>query len=434
MDDIYPQEIIKEYLEHNKLSSTLECFQAEIKSKSLVKKSRISQDTATHLPRLYTLCMGDGAKSANQSATEKRLEQSTKRAEVLLSSSKKIFEIAVSCISLLEEHKISESQVSRHKLELSKLQHEVGLRALHSEESPILSSGYIQELRNQIIHCVQSKELPLLAQELLKVRVECLSVPQHYRLQLITKLEENDIFGGSLNLLLNMRNHAVISATAALVSILCSAEAGKRYVLGNNAVYIVTLLIKHLQQEEKGSVCQRFVLACLEKLSLHDAACVGMIDSNLIEWVCQNMIVHNNHTFIYMFASALIANLIKFNAGQAHVSQHREAFVVILHNLLSFAIAEDVELEVVYHCVLASSYLHQVFPDLSLASEITHLIEVIRNSEKKGEDVKAVIFDVCNRIINKNHLASHQKKPSGDEGNEVEQIFFECFTDESPLL
>lgn len=433
MDDVYPQEVIKEYLEYNRLSSTLECFQAEIKTKTLISSQKAKKNTenATQPPKLYMMCMGEGAKASVHSATEKRLEQSLKVHANLLKSSKKIFEIAVACAKVLEEHKISEDTVSVYKVQLSKLQHDVGIRLIHSEESAILSAGYVQEIRNKLINYVQSKDYSHLAQELLKVRVESLSVPQHNRRHLVEVLEENDIFGGSLNLLLAIRNHSVCTATMALISILASTDNGKRYVLGNNAVYICSLLIKQLQSEEKGSVCQRFILAGLSKLSLDDSACLCMIEHNLIEWIVQHVLVHNNHPFMLLFGSALIVNLLKFDAGQAHVSQNRDGFIKILLGLLTFSKSEGLDLDVIYYCLLACSFIIKVFPDANVVTEIGTIVELVSDSEKSEESAKQRIFDVCNKIIHKTIEEKHEKK---NKNEEEELIFFECFTDESPIL
>ena len=437
MEDIYPQEIIKEYLEYNHLNSTLECFQAEIKSKTLIpfKKNDKKREEAIKLPRLYSFCMGEDARSANQIATEKRLEQLHKTYENLLKSAKKVFEVAIGSVKLLEENKLFEDSVSSYKLQLSKLQHELGIRAIHSDESPILSSAYVQGMRNKIINYIHGKEYKLLAQDLLKIRVECLTVPNHNRHQLIVNLEENDIFGGSLNLLLNTKIHSVCSATSAMISIMSSIESGRKYILGNNAVYICTLLIKQMEQEVMGSVCQRFIVSSLAKLSLQDSASICMIDSKVIEWIINHMVVHNNHPFIQLYSTALLVNLLNFSHGKAYITQNRDSFVSMLMHLLGFALLDHLELDVIYHCILASSIIVQVIPDVSIASQIGQIVEHVRHIENKPESDKSEIFDICSKILNKNHSLSHENKmKEHSKAITEEKIYFECFTDESPLI
>lgn len=431
MDDIYPQEIIKEYLNFNGLTSTLECLQAEVKSKSLVpyKKTSKNLKSSAQAPKLYEYCMGEGAKSASQTAIEKRLEQALKSNENTLKAAKRIFEIAVNSVKILEENKIHEETVSGYKLQLSKLQHEIGVRSIHSNQSPILSGPFVQESRNKLIHYLNSKEYHSLAQELLKIRVECLSVAKEQRQELINNLCENDVFGGSLNLLLTVKNHPVCNGTMALVSILSSTEAGKSYVLGNNPAYTCTLLIKHLQDQELGSVCQRFILASLEKLSLNDTACVCMIESKIIDWLIHNTLVHSIHPFVYLFSSALLFNLLNFTGGKVYISQNRDQFTSIIKQLLGFML-HDLDLAVISHFLLCSLSILQVFPDLNITPEIEQVVNNVRNSEKKDDQAKSFIFDICNKILNKNFNETR----SGVAGNDEENIFFECFTDEAPLI
>ena len=219
----------------------------------------------------------------SQLTTENKLQQSQKFTENTLKSAKKILEIAVNCVILLEEHKISPETVSSYKLQLSKLQHELEVREIQSEESAMLSPMYVQSIKNKIIQYTQNKEYALLAQELVKTRVEILLVPQSKRHSLINVLVENDLFGGNLNGILNLQNHSVCSSTMAIVSMLCSIEPGQNYVLGNNTVNICSLLINLLETQEMNSVCQRFIIASLEKLSLNDAATLWIIEHQLIE-------------------------------------------------------------------------------------------------------------------------------------------------------
>ena len=438
MNEIYPQEVIKEYLQYNSLTTTLECFVAEVKSKSLAPsklKKKQKKEAALQLPRLYTFCMGEEARSANSQGVEKRLAQSTKSNEMMLKSAQRIFEIAVDAVGLLEEGKLAEETVAGYKLQLSKLQHDIGVKSIKSKESAILNPAYVQSQRNQIIHFLESKEYPQLTQVLMKIRLECLNVKQKSRLQLIDALQENDILGGSINLLLTCKNYSVVSASTALVSILCSADSGKKYVLGSNAEYICTLVTNILKREEGHSVCSRFAVALLEKLSLNDLAANCMIESSLIQHLTEKTISLNAHPFILTFSTALLFNLLSVQSGRSYISSNHDEVNKVLHKLVTLSKDTKATLDVVLHCLLCINRILKVYPNLLPGKDIGKIVELVRESEEKDDEYKAKIFEVSGKLLNRQGRKEEKlkgKKEKVQKGEEV--IYFECFTDEAPLL
>ena len=123
--------LLSSHIIHNKLYLNDEAFK---RFKRVINK--IIKMTDIHKP--------------SQLTTENKLQQSQKFTENTLKSAKKILEIAVNCVILLEEHKISPETVSSYKLQLSKLQHELEVREIQSEESAMLSPMYVQSLKNKI--------------------------------------------------------------------------------------------------------------------------------------------------------------------------------------------------------------------------------------------------------------------------------------------
>lgn len=438
MNEIYPQEVIKEYLEYNSLTTTLECFVAEVKSKSLApskSKKKQKKEAALQVPRLYTFCMGEEARSANNQGVEKRLAQSVKSNEMMLKSAQRIFEIAIDAVGLLEENKIAEEVVAGYKLQLSKLQHDIGVKSIKSKEAAILNPAYVQSQRNQIIHFLESKEYPQLTQALMKVRLECLNVKQKSRMQLIEALQENDILGGSINLLLTCKNYSVVSASTALVSILCSADSGKKYVLGNNAEYICTLVINILKREEPHSVCSRFAIALLEKLSLNDLAANCMAESSLIPYLAEKTITLNAHPFVLTFSTALLFNLLSIQSGRSYISSSHEEINKILHKLITISKDNNSTLDVILHCLLCANRIFKVYPNLLISKDISKIVELVRESEEKDDEYKAKIFEISGKLLNRQVKKEEKLKGKKEKVKSTDEvIYFECFTDEAPLL
>lgn len=436
MNEIYPQEVIKEYLTYNSLTTTLECFQAELKSKSLApSKPKKKKDSSLKLPTLYTYCMGEEAKSSVHQSLEKRLAQLQKSYDQLKTSSTKIFEIAVTSVTLLEEAKLAEDQVSSFKLLLSKLQHDLGVKSIKSKEAAILNPSYIQNIRNQLIHLLESKNFKSLTQLLIKTRLECLSVKQKSRAQLIEALAQSDIFAGSINLLMTSKSYPVICAAMALVSIVCSADVGKRYVIGNNPGYICTLVINILRREEHNSVCARFCIAVLEKLSLHDGAAGAMVDNNFAEYVVEHLVKADSHPFVLNFGTALLFNLLSVPAGRAHISSSHEQYNKTLHKLCTFCKDSSQDLDVTYHCLLSINRILKIYPNLMVAKDINRIVDVVKESQDKDEETKAKIFELCGKLLNRNVNKEEKMKKNKEKTQSLQEFYyFECFTDEAPLI
>jgi hypothetical protein len=285
-----------------------------------------------------------------------------------------------------------------------------------------------------MVHLLETKSFKELTQVLMKVRLECLNVKQKSRGILLTNLSENDILGGSINLLITCKNYPVQRATLALVSVLSSSEPGKKYVIGNNAGYICTLIFNLLKKEEKNSVCSRFCIAALEKLSLNDAAAAAMVDLGLSEYL-SNHLEPDLHPFLQNFSTALLFNLLSIVAGRTHISSNHELYNKILSKLVNHCKTASLDLDVIYHCLLSANRILKVYPNLLISKDFNRIVEIVRQSEEKDEETKAKIFEICGKLLNRQGRKEEKLKKGKEKNVGLEEFYyFECFTDEAPLI
>jgi len=117
-------EYIKEYLKYNGFTNTLECFEAEIRTKQVSNKltgknvlTNSNKQGAEDAPRLYALFRGDGAKGKKDTALEKEYKALNKKYNQILQAARQIFSVSVSCLQLL--HNLKEVSHNFHCLKFS---------------------------------------------------------------------------------------------------------------------------------------------------------------------------------------------------------------------------------------------------------------------------------------------------------------------------
>lgn len=368
-----------------------------------------------------------------QSVTKKQLEELKQAHESLLRSAKKIYKIAVNAVKLLEDHHLEQEIVALYKMQLSQAQYNIGAKPLKSTESSLMSNMYIQGLRNQMTNMLQTNDYPNLARELAKIRVECISAPVNQRRSIVDTLQKNDIFGDNISELIGIKNKAVKNGAFALISILCTTEDGKGYVLGDNPSGITTLLMKQLETQERNSVTQRFIVSSLSKLSLEDPVVECMINSQFYNWVLSNLIKHDLHEFIQSFASAILVNIFSSNLGKDFLRDNREFSDNTARKLLVFAKHENTPLDVAFHCILCVYVISEIFQDINFNQDITQVVEEVWKTPDTGDGIKSRIFKISNNIINRKHDYNSKSMHKKDKVEE-EIIYFECFNDEAPIV
>lgn len=439
MEDIYPQELIKEYLVHNGFSSTLECFTAESKSKILSKNIKRPKSTDV-MPRLYTIALGEDGKATRVSNLEKRLENSEKSKENVLRTGRKLFEIAVDALQMLDTENTSSysDKVLVYKQQLAKIQDVLGLRVYESQTSLILNNNFIQDIKAKILNESEKKNYQSLAEALVTLRAESLSAPKEKRGEIIRNLSSEDIFSGSLRSLLALRNHSVKTSLLSIVSILCSQEHGRKYVLSGYSATIIAHLMAEIKEQESGSVAQRFALSCLSKLSYtEDEVCAQLVDSNFIEYLIKTMLYNQvvrkspTHPFVHTFGSALLANILNFGAGRQYVVNYPESNV-LLRYLLDCIKESSLVGEAICALLICISVVLETCDTTehgNVEREIRDFVALYAERTDETEEMKNLVLSACTSLIQKREIETRLTRE--DENLSTSEIFdFECFTDE----
>ncbi|CAG9321058.1 unnamed protein product [Blepharisma stoltei] len=443
MEDLHTQELIKEYLTYHGFSSTLECFNAELKSKAISKQTKkpTTSKEIGEMPRLYTISLGEDGKAARVSTLEKRLENAEKSKENILRNGRKLFEIVVDTIQLLEEQNSQayQDKISVYKKQLAKIQEILGLRVYETESISILNPNYIQEMKTKILNDLERKNYTELAELLVTLRAESLSAPKDKRSELIRLLSSEDIFSGSLRNLLTIRNHSIKSCLLALVSILCSENHGRNYILSGYSSTVIAQLMAEVKEQESGSVTQRFALAALSKLSYtEDEVCSQLTEANFIEWLIKSMLYNQivrkspTHPFVHIFGSALLANLLNFPAGRNYILHYGEPNV-ILRYLLDIVKEPMLPAEAICALLICVSTAMSACDSADYSNVEREIRELISNYQERtdeNEEMKSLVFAACTALLQKQPIEPRLGREEEETSSSIEVFDFECFTDE----
>lgn len=102
-------EYIKEFLKFNSFSNTLECFEAENKTKQVSNKVTNKQPNLLlkkeDQPRLYSLLKSDGAKTKREINLEKEFKTFNKKYQQILQAGRQIFSVSINLLQMLHSMK-----------------------------------------------------------------------------------------------------------------------------------------------------------------------------------------------------------------------------------------------------------------------------------------------------------------------------------------
>lgn len=106
---------VKEYLKFNGFANTLECFEAEHKTKQVTNKLTNKNRPVGNkedLPRIYSLFKSEGVgKSKNEINMEKDLKSFNKKYQQILQAGRQIFSVSINLLQLIHSMKEVESKV-----------------------------------------------------------------------------------------------------------------------------------------------------------------------------------------------------------------------------------------------------------------------------------------------------------------------------------
>ena len=110
MDSNDINQYVLEYLRFHNYTNTLECFEAEIRTKQVSSKLTgkvpgMSQSKAEDLPRLYGMMKGETAKTKRETTLDKDYKVLNKKYNQVLQAARQIFSVSVSCLQLLHNLK-----------------------------------------------------------------------------------------------------------------------------------------------------------------------------------------------------------------------------------------------------------------------------------------------------------------------------------------
>jgi hypothetical protein len=103
-------EYIKEYLAYNDYANSLECFEAEIRTKQvsakLMNKQQPKQPVVRQnlpYPRIYGMMKGEQVKGRREEQLEREFMDISKRFTQILAASKQIFSVAVGALQIISD-------------------------------------------------------------------------------------------------------------------------------------------------------------------------------------------------------------------------------------------------------------------------------------------------------------------------------------------
>ena len=100
---------IKEFLKFNNFSNSLECFEAEIKTKQASNKGTNKQPNLLlkkdDQPRLYSFLKSDGSKTKREINLEKEFKAFNKKYQQILQAGRQIFSVSINLLQMLHSMK-----------------------------------------------------------------------------------------------------------------------------------------------------------------------------------------------------------------------------------------------------------------------------------------------------------------------------------------
>ena len=463
---------IKEFLKFNKYNSTLDCFEAEERTKFVTKKAIISEinrvpseSQMEDFPRLYRFFDTDVDKTGREKRLEKDIKLLQSKHQSVLASARQIFSIAINWLQHLHSLKdgnasqdnLGES-IENYKIQLGKY-HKILLSEIKSERSELFSETVMTEHKMKLIKAKDEKNVENIIEVLLSLRVNALQISPEQRRSLVTELIRNDIFQISKTStnsfvldLLDISSHGLKHAICALISVIASTPQGVDYLIQVD-MEIVKKTIEILKEQEDGSVTQRFWIAILQKMSVKEQVIPVLVEHDMIDWILALLNKSKKsdiHIFSLDFSSALLANILHCHSTLEKLEDDGRFTKEIMISLLSL-LKENIPSTVLMHILICLSYLSkerfsQQIEECNFVDKISDFVEYynsLNTNENEGnpEIDRKTVLDLCAHMF-------HPKDVSNDVSQTIEynemkcedrikefenaegDLIFECFQDE----
>jgi len=466
MDNIEINDYIKEYLRHYNFQNTIECFEAEIRTKQVSTKmnQKLSSQKLEDQPRICQLLKGDSSKLKLNINADKELKQLNKKYGQVLQAARQIFSVAVNCLQLLHSLKDSSKNENlaetfeNYKIQLGKY-HKVIINEGKPEGGELITEAVMQEHKTKLITNYADKNIDGIIEVLLSLRVNALQIAPELRKNLVYELIRNDIFQIEENdsfefliSILDINNNSLKHAITSLISVISSTLRGVEYLISKNRMVVIERVIKILKDQENGSVTQRFCIAIMQKCSIKDTIIPCLVDHGLIQWTISLLKKSLNskiHVFCLDFASAMLANIIHTPSTIQYLEQNPTLTTQIMESLLRL-IRENIPVSVLMHLLIALSYLSkenfsQQIEECQFVDRISEFVESysqINTAENEAIEIdKKTVLDLCAHMFhpkdttldNSETMELNELKVEDrirEYENEQGELIFECFQDE----
>jgi len=455
---------VLEFLRFHNYTNTLECFEAEIRTKQVSSKLTgkvpgLNQKTED-LPRIYGMIKGESAKTKRETTLDKDFKALNKKYNQVLQAARQIFSVSVSCLQLLHSQNIPNisETFENYKIQLGKY-HKVIINEGKPEGGELITEQVMQEHKTKLMTHYKEKNVDGIIEVLLSLRVNALQIAPELRKNLVYELVRNDIFliteNDSFDFpmgILEMNNSSLKHAITSLISVVASTLKGVEYLCHGNKMHIVEKIIKILKEQENGSVTQRFCIAILQKCSIKDTIIPTFIDHDMIYWtinLINKSLTSKIHVFCLDFASAMLANIIHTPSTLQLLERNRQLAKQIMESLLRL-MKENIPISVLMHILIALSYLSRdsfqnEMRDCQFEDRISTFVEQysqINTAENEAVEIdKKTVLDLCAHMFhpkdtttdNSETMELNELKTEDrirEYENEQGELIFECFQDE----
>ncbi|OMJ76421.1 hypothetical protein SteCoe_24205 [Stentor coeruleus] len=459
MDEATVQKTFLEYLQYHNLEKTLKAFEEEYK---LPNKKYKEEDLPT-MPKIYSYMKGANAIAAREALRDKQYKLIEKNYSIILQTGKQLMALAIDSIQKLEKSGYKDS-ISVMKEQLSRYNQIFSTESRIEEKDSMDAFGDndLKALKTKLHVALKSKDTSSIKESLTHLRKACLTTSAKNRRRVVEQLIKNDIFSGNIIPLLKLSNETRLNILA-ILCIYVSIPKGVLSILKQNSQPLISYLLETITQENPGSVCQRFSLGSLQKISIwNEPSSSLLIDGGLIHWILKEILERNilyneyMHPYCMDFGSALIANLIGSHYGLVYFETRQSETEDMMNSMLEMIKGDNVSSCVLIHLLIALTSLANdrfvaILDNTQFNERISEFVEFysVKSGEQENEspESRKIILDMCAHLFHPRENAAnldtsevmefnvrkHQEEVKEIEkklDDENELLVFECFPDE----
>lgn len=319
--------------------------------------------------------------------------------------------------------------IDNYKNQLGKY-HQILTTEGKCDRSELFSEAVMNEHKTKFIAAKKAKDWRAVVEVLLSLRVNALQISPELRKNLVYELIRNDIFllqtkykNNFLLDLLDQERKSMRHALLALVSVIVSTLKGAEYLTSIDES-IVGKIIEILENEEDGSVNQRFCIAILQKVSIKEDTVPYLVKKGMVTWIVKligRSLEKDIHVFSLDFSSALLANILHAKTTADQLSKDTKFVTKLLETMLK-QIKEKIPTSVLMHLLICLSYLSkepfsEACEKVGFFDRISEFVEwyskVPITESENGEIDKRTVLDLCAHMF-------HPKDISNDMSQSME--------------